>query len=116
MYKIVSVLGLGKPPRRPYWKRVLHVALEAPQHEGGEDLVQLVDLGLLLLVRRICLQVEQVVEPARGVEETRHDEVQQRPKLLQVVLLVTRQLAYLKRRPGQKQPIFRGKMEETSLL
>jgi hypothetical protein len=52
--------------------------LEAAEHEGAEDLVELCDEALLLL-RVVDLEVEPLVELLRGAEHLGEEEVEERP-------------------------------------
>ena len=65
---------------------VLHVPLYTTQHERFEDhmkTAQLMLVELAALVLRSILDVlgEPLVELVMRIEQTRHDEMQQRPKL-----------------------------------
>ena len=67
-------------------KLVLHMSLHATQHEGLEDHMKSTKLMLVqfaTLVLRSILDVlgEPLVELVMRIEQTRHDEMQQRPKL-----------------------------------
>jgi hypothetical protein len=65
---------------------ILHVFLDTTQHERFEDHMQsakLVFVELVALVLSSVLNIlrEPFVELVMGIEQTRHDEVQQCPKL-----------------------------------
>eukprot|EP00958_Prasinococcus_capsulatus_P003142 scaffold279_cov369-Prasinococcus_capsulatus_cf.AAC.7 len=63
----------------------LDVALDAPQHEGLDDLVQSAQLVLVERVTTVSVTLDALAEPLVEmlvrVEERGHDEVQQRPQL-----------------------------------
>jgi hypothetical protein len=58
--------------------------LEAAEHEGPQDLVELRDEALLLL-RVVDLEVEPLVELLGGAEDLGEEEVEERPQLVQAV-------------------------------
>ena len=69
-------------------KMSLHIDLETPQHERFEQPVDLLD-DLLLMLRVVLvgfIDHKQIVKIVSRFEQLWHQEVQERPQLLQVVL------------------------------
>lgn len=90
-------------------QRALHVGLEASQHEGREDLVELSDHLLLVGDGGLVLEVEERVEGVGGAEDLGHQEVEQRPQLVKVVLRVrTAAKTHLQRRAGEEEAVLDG--------
>mmetsp|Transcript_5634 Transcript_5634/g.14077 ORF Transcript_5634/g.14077 Transcript_5634/m.14077 type:complete len:265 (-) Transcript_5634:1604-2398(-) len=67
------------------WETLRDVGLEAPEHEGPQDLVQLRD-HVLLGFFVVDFEVEPFVELLGGGEDVGEQEVQQGPQLVEVVL------------------------------
>ena len=75
--------------------------------------MELSDHALLLLHRGVVLEVEEFVESVGGLENLGHQEVEERPQLVEVILRVTQRSEMdLQRRAGEEEAVFDGELAQ----